>query len=311
MTTIQTYQTYVPPPPTPGLTAIYIVRVRETDDAILLFYDIALGPSAGYAYCFYQATGIWPLCWQITKKLSGEFVRRCALEAIQSNRRNAKNLIESADSSLVVRLDCANDSDSDSIHICRSYPLGISKINPDDIRINGSASWADGTPELIRADLLAAYNPNLPLLLISKEEKSSPMIDWAAKHHVILLPSKMEVGDYQMLDGKYVVDRKSNLLELYNDFCMPNNRRRYEIAAFRAKNKRKKLVYVVGTNDVTDIDSLEGWSEPIPGKNKIADGKSLAAHLQRYQMTLPYVSFVFCSPDNLCKTIFEWANKKA
>ena len=59
MTTIQTY---VPSPPTPGLTTIYIVRVQETDNSILLYYDIALGPSAGYAYCIYQATGVWPLC---------------------------------------------------------------------------------------------------------------------------------------------------------------------------------------------------------------------------------------------------------
>ncbi|WP_141242440.1 hypothetical protein [Flavonifractor sp. An10] len=308
MTTIQTY---VPSPPTPGLATIYIVRVQETDDSILLYYDIALGPSAGYAYCLYQVTGFWPLCWRITKKSAGEFVRCCALKAIQRNRRNVKDLLESADSSLVVYLDCADDSNSDSIHICRSYPLDISKINPDDIRINGTVSWAEGSPENIRANLMAAYNPNLPLLLISKEEKASPMIDWAAKHHVILLPSKMDSGDYQMLDGKYIVDRKSDLLELFNDFCMPDNRRRYENAAVRAKGQRKKLVYVVGTNDVTDIDSLEGWSAPIPGKNKIADGNSLAAHLRRYQMTFPHISFVFCPSDTLCKTIFEQANGKA
>ena len=54
MTTIQTY---VPSPPTSGLTTIYITRVTETADSILLYYDIALGPSAGYAYSLYQVTG--------------------------------------------------------------------------------------------------------------------------------------------------------------------------------------------------------------------------------------------------------------
>ena len=307
MTTIQTY---VPSPPTSGLTTIYITRVTETADSILLYYDIALGPSAGYAYSLYQVTGFWPLCWGLTKKTAGEFVRRCALESIQRNRRDVKTLLESAGSTLDVYLDYSDDPNSNNVHICRSYPLDIRKISPNDIRLNGTVSWAEGAPELVRANLIAAYNPCLPLLLISKEEKASPMIDWAAKHHVILLPSKMEAGDYQMLDGKYIVDRKSNLLELFNDFCMPDNRRRYENAALRAKSQRKKLVYVVGTNDTTNLDSLDGWSAPIPGKNKVADGKSLATHLRRYQTTFPHVSFVFCSPDNLCKTIFEWANKK-
>lgn len=305
MTTIQTY---VPSPPASGLVTIYIVRVTETADSILLYYDIALGPSAGYAYCFYQATGFWPLCWRITKKSAGEFVRRCALEAIRGNRRNVKDLLESADSSLVVYLNCANDSNSDSIHICRSYPLDINKINPDDIQLNGTVSWTDGAPELIRADLLAAYNPSLPQLLIDKNEKASPMVDWAAKHHIILLPIKMRVGDYQTADGSCVVDRKTDLLELAKDFTMPNNRRRYENAAVRAKSQRKKLVYVIGTNDVTDIDSLEGWSAPIPGQNKIANGRSLAAHLRRYQLTFPNTSFVFTDPNCLCETIYSVVN---
>ena len=307
-----TNQTYVPSPPTSGLATIYIVRTQETDDSILLFFDIALGPSAGYAFCLYQITGRWPLIWNITKRPTGEIVRNCALDAIQRNNSAAKTLIEATGSSLVVRLDCLYDSHNgnDIIHVRRSYPLDIHKISPNDIRLNGTVSWAEGAPELVRANLIAAYNPCLPLVLISKEEKASPMIDWAAKHHVILLPSKMEAGDYQMLDGKYIVDRKSNLLELFNDFCMPDNRRRYENAALRAKSQRKKLVYVVGTNDTTNLDSLDGWSAPIPGKNKVADGKSLATHLRRYQTTFPHVSFVFCSPDNLCKTIFEWANKK-
>ena len=307
MTTIQTY---LPSPPTPGLTTIYIVRVQETDNSILLYYDIALGPSAGYAYCIYQATGVWPLCWQITKKSSGEFVRRCALEAIQSNRTDVKTLLESADSSLVVYLDCADDSNSDSIHICRSYPLDISKINPDDIKLNSAVSWAEGAPELIRADLLAAYNPSLPQLLIDKNEKSSHMVDWAAKQHIILSPIKMRVGDYQTADGSCVVDRKADLLELAQDFTKPDNRRRYENAAVRAMSQRKKLVYVIGTNDVTDIDSLESWSAPIPGQNKVADGKSLAAHLRRYQLTFPNTSFVFTDPNYLCETIYSVVTEK-
>ena len=307
MTTIQTY---VPSPPTSGLATIYIVRTQETDDSILLFFDIALGPSAGYAFCLYQITGRWPLIWNITKRPTGETVRNCALDAIQRNNSTAKTLIEATGSSLVVRLDCLDDphNGNDIIHVRRSYPLDIHKINPDDIRIDGTVSWAEGAPELIRADLLAAYNPGLPQLLIDKNEKTSPMVDWAAEHHIILSPIKMRVGDYQTADGSCVVDRKADLLELAKDFIMPNNRRRYENAAVRAKSHRKKLVYVIGTNDVIGIDSLRSWSAPIPGQNKVADGKSLATHLRRYQLTFPNTSFVFTDPNYLCETIYSIVN---
>lgn len=299
-------QTYVPLPPMSGRTIIHIVRVAENNNSILIYYDIAVGSSAGFAYCYYQATGRWPLVWTITKKPAGEVVRRCALDAIQHTHQHIKTLSDAAGTSLMVHLDCTDDD----IHICRSYPLDTYKINPDDIRLSGTVSWASGSPELLRANLLATYNPTLPIMLIDKREKDSPMVTWAAEHRLLLLPTTLAAGDYQMLNGKYIVDRKSDLLELYNDFCMPDNRRRYETAAITAAAHGKDLVYIISTDEAKDFNDLQNWTAKIPGKSKNANGVTLVGHVRRYADTFPNVSFIFCSPDHLCKTIFDQINKK-
>ena len=297
---------YVSSTPVPGRTIIKIHRVQETADSTLLYYDIGIGPALGYAFYQYQITGQWPLCWKIAKTSAAAIVRRCALDAIQASHPEIKDLSDSAGVSLAVDLDFA-DSSHTSIRICRSYPLSSYKINPNDIRIDKNVSWADGSPEYIRTHLMAA-KAGLPIILVDHREKQSPMVDWCAEHGIVLLPSSIPAGDYQLPKGSISVDRKANLLEIYNDFVMPDNRIKYENSAESATAHNMRLVYVIAVepqDHVKDFASLATWSAPIPGQGKIANGANLAAQLQRYQTVFPNTSFVFCDKSRLCETIYN------
>ena len=297
---------YIPSAPAPGRTIIHIERVAVTAQSILIYYDIAIGPASGYGYYKYQISGNWPLIWKITNKAAGDIVRKCALEAIQAQTPNVTQLSEAVGMSLAVDIDYEDDHPTD-IRVRRSYPLSKYKIAPQDIRIDSSVSWSVGSSEYIRANLMAA-KAGLPVIMTDYREKQSPMVGWCAEHGIILLPASCPVGDYCLPHGKTVVDRKANILELYNDFAIPNNRPRYENAAIVAAAHRLQLVYVVTTeakDAVHDIASLASWSAPIPGQNSVANGKTLSDHLRRYQDTFPHTSFVFCHTDRLCDTIYQ------
>lgn len=297
---------YVPSAPVPGRTIIKIHRMQETADSTLLYYDIGIGPALGYAFYQYQITGQWPLCWKIAKTSAAAIVRRCALDAIRASHPKIKDLCDTAGVSVAVDLDYA-DSSHTSIRICRSYSLSSYKIDPDDIRIDKNLSWAAGSSEYVRAQLMAA-NAGLPIILADHHEKQSPMVDWCAEQGIIFLPSLMPAGDYRLPTGSILVDRKANLLEVYNDFSMPVNRLKYENSAMIASAHNMRLVYVISVepqDHVTDLASLATWSAPIPGQGKVANGASLSAQLQRYQTTFPHTSFIFCDKNQLCDTIYN------
>lgn len=300
---------YVPSAPTPGRTIIKIHRVQETADSTLLYYDIGIDPSLGYAFYQYQITGQWPLCWKIAKTSTAAIVRRCALDAIQASHSKIKDLCDAASVSLAVDLDYA-DSSHTTIRICRSYSLSSYKIDPDDIRIDKNLSWAVGSSEYVRAQLMAA-NAGQPIIMADHHEKQSPMVDWCADNGIVLLPSLLPAGDYQLPNGKSLVDRKANLLELYNDFVMPDNRLRYENAAMIASAHNMQLVYVVATDPqdaIADLESLKVWSAHLPGQGKVANGANLSAQLQRYQETFPNTSFIFRDKMQLCEMIYKAVN---
>ena len=153
-----------------------------------------------------------------------------------------------------------------------------------------------------------AANAGLPIILADHHEKQSPMVDWCAEHGIILLPSLMPAGDYRLPTGSILVDRKANLLEVYNDFAMPANRKKYENSAMIATAHNIRLVYVIAVepqNCVKDLASLAAWAAPIPGQGKVANGANLAAQLQRYQTTFSHTSFIFCDKNQLCDTIYN------
>ena len=109
-------------------------------------------------------------------------------------------------------------------------PASAAQITPDDIRIGTTGGWRQGDPNWRHALLLANLS-GLPVLNADSREGHSPMVDWCAEHGVIILPQYLPAGDYTLLDGNAIVDRKDNILELYKDFAGSQNRESYENAA--------------------------------------------------------------------------------
>lgn len=82
------------------------------------------------------------------------------------------------------------------------------------------------------------------------------MVDWCAKHGIVLLPTHMPAGDYCWIGGKTTVDRKATILELFNDLVIPKNRLRYENAAIVAAAHGQELVYVIATTSKDHVSNV-------------------------------------------------------
>ena len=77
--------------------------------------------------------------------------------------------------------------------ICRTYPVTTTYIHPDDIRA-GTERWSSGSADTIQAAMIA-YRSGLPVLMVDKQERQSPMVDWCAEHNIAVLPVSFPSGD--------------------------------------------------------------------------------------------------------------------
>lgn len=294
---------YNPPAPTPGLTVINLVSAEEKPGGTYINFDIGVGPSAGYAFIKYQQTGIWPLVWWISDSPKAEAVYECALKSVQYANSSIRSLEKVQNISIVADLQYDRNG---GIRVCRSYSFDRHNIRPADIQV-GTTSWAKGSPDFIRATMIAK-NAGLPVLLTDVHEKDSPMVTWCAEQRIALQPMIFPVGDYCLPQHDTVVDRKSNLLELYENFVHPDKRKAYEDDATLAASHGKSLVYVVATDPedhVVNVKDLRNWSASIPGKAAVADGAKLNYQLTRHQRFFPHVEFHFCDAKKLCDTIYN------
>ena len=60
---------YQPLRPCEGRYLIHIMASKMKDGSLILPFDIAVGPSAGYAHITYLQTGEWPLVWRFCNTL--------------------------------------------------------------------------------------------------------------------------------------------------------------------------------------------------------------------------------------------------
>lgn len=294
---------YNPPAPTPGLTVINILFAEKKTDATYLFFDIGVGPSAGYAFVQFQQTGNWPLVWRISVNPKADAAYECALKAAQYVDPNIASLEDVQNITIAAEL---GYDVSGNIRVCRSYPNDRCIITPATIQV-GTSSWANGSPDFIRASLIAR-NAGLPVLLADMHEKDSPMVVWCAENGIAIQPMLFPAGDYRLPLHDTVVDRKNNLLELYENFVMPDKRLAYEMDAVLAAAHGRKLVYVTSTmpgDQVNTVKDLQKWSAKVPGKMVTADGAKLFYQITRHQRFFPHVEFVFCDEKKLCTTIYN------
>lgn len=293
---------FVPAYPVSGRTVITIHWTEVKPSGVSLYYDIGIGASAGYAEYIYQTKGVWPLIWTISNSLKAKIPYNRALEAVRHRDSTITRLEEVRHIPIIVDL-LVNGPE---IRVARSYPYNRNMILPEDIQI-GTTSWAKGSKDFLRA-LAIAENSGLPVLYADAHERSGPMPAWCAKHRIALVPEMLPVGDYYIPGYRNIVDRKANLLELYESFISPNKRIVYEHAARIASVHHWRLVYITGVQQgeqVQVLKDLPGWSAAIPGKTAYADGGKLLHHLCRHQHVYPHVSFVFCYRNKICSTILN------
>lgn len=297
------FEGYNPPPPAPGLTVINIVSVEEKTDGTYINYDIGVGVSAGFAFIRYQQSGTWPLVWRIGNSPNAEVVYQCALKAVQAADPDIDSLKDAENVSIIAELQYDK---SEGVRVCRSYPLDNHSISPADIQV-GTSSWANGSPDAVRATLLA-QNSGLPVLLADVHEKSSPMVGWCANEKIAILPMLFPFGDYRLPQHDAVVDRKANILELCENFVSPEKRLAYEMDAALAAAHGRRLYYVTATepgDQVNTVRDLQKWSKPIPGKAATADGAKLFYQITRHHEVFPHVEFCFCDKKKLCNRIYD------
>ena len=234
---------YPPKIPMDGIYRVKLLAAEQDDAAYYIRYDISVGPCVGWATYMYQQTGKWPLIWRLDKH-RGIIAIRCALDAL---RRSGGINIQSLEQATghYICLELHRRSDANYIDVKKSLPVSAYRITPDDIRVGTAGGWRQGDPNW-RYALLLANLSGLPVLNADSREGKSPMVNWCAEHGVIILPQYLPAGDYTLLNGNAIVDRKDNVLELYKDFAGSQNRESYENAALLTQMAGKQLVYVIG-----------------------------------------------------------------
>ena len=216
---------YPPNSPIDGIYRVKLLAAEQDDAAYYIRYDISVGPCVGWATYMYQQTGKWPLIWRLDKH-RGATAIRCALNALNSGDHvRMQSLEESAGHYICLELH--RRSDANYIDVKKSLPVSAYRITPDDIRVGTAGGWRQGDPNW-RYALLLANLSGLPVLNADSREGKSPMVNWCAEHGVIILPQYLPAGDYTLLNGNAIVDRKDNILELYKDFAGSQNRESYE-----------------------------------------------------------------------------------
>ena len=279
-----------------GLYLSKILYVEEDDQAFKLILEIVVGRYAGYATIATRQNKFWPLQQRIDKE-HGQAVLRYILSST-----NVSDIHQAAGHQVCVEL----QRTSQWGYQCRRWlPAASFKVKPEDIRL-GNGSWASGSPERTRADIMGEMS-GLPTIFIDTRERGSPMIDWCAEHNIILVPEYFLAGDYWAPGSQILVDRKNNLTELCENFTASHKCSRYNIAAAHAAAKKMRLVYVIATSPtdhVSCLDDLVNWSGSSPNIKNLY-GPYVLRQIIECQKRHPNTHFVFVDKNLLCETICQ------
>lgn len=300
MNTSPSQLAYTPADPTPGIYLIRILQVKQDANYIYITYDIAVGPSAGWAHSKYLLTGYWLLQMRFP---------------VATNNVTLTHLLQAAGvASLQDLIGCLVCAEIDYVSgnyetpfycLRRSYPPEHYHIHPDDIRV-GTTNWAAGSSDTTRATYIAQLS-GLPVICADARERQSPMVDWCAIHQIAILPMVFPVGDYTAPTSAAIVDRKQSISELYNNFSCSTRHTSYDIAASAAAALGKRLIYVVGTepaDNVRCIADLAEWKSTIPRVGEVS-GKNLSRNIRVYKRLHTNTDFIFVNSEELCEEIYR------
>lgn len=300
---------YPPKGPQNGLYLVRILSFSEDRTAIYLYYDIAIGESAGWGSYYHYSNPkltFWPLVWRIDRTKGASVLSHLFSILAQSTSKSAVSLQDAV--GLLLWLDIKFDCTTHRSYIKHSYARNAFQVSSKDISVS-TEDWRHGHPDRNHALILADL-ADIPVILADTHEKQSPMVEWCAQHGILLLPTHFQFGDYTSPNQNIVIDRKASIDELYDNFMNPKNRERNWHTAIMSKVEEKKLIYVVSTQKTDSVNTLldlQNWRSPVGCQRS---GGSLYRWLEDFRNRYSHIDFCFVPEFELCQTIYDLLLKK-
>ncbi len=97
----------------------------------------------------------------------------------------------------------------------------------------------------------------------TRERKNGFIEEYLADNDIPFFRSKMFVGDYKLHSSPYyVIDRKANMSEIYENIT--NHAKRFREELQRAKNMRIHLVVLIEDDTIKTLEDVKEWEHPHP-----------------------------------------------
>lgn len=147
----------------------------------------------------------------------------------------------------------------------------------------------------------------VPMILCDSREKwtqpgsrDTHISGYFDRHGIAYRVQKLDVGDYMLQGGRITVDRKASLEEISGNLLNPADKRRFWAEVRRAYEQRIRLVVLVETNKIKQLEDLQQWHSAYTP----VSGSALIREMKRLQNAYG-VRFVFCPKVSAARKIIE------
>lgn len=134
----------------------------------------------------------------------------------------------------------------------------------------------------------------------TREKKNGHIKRYFDNHGIAYKVQKLDVGDYMLQGGRITVDRKASLEEISGNLLNPADKRRFWAEVRRAYAQRIRLVVLVETNKIKQLEDLRQWHSAYTP----VSGSALIREMKRLQNAYG-VRFVFCPKVSAARRILE------
>lgn len=144
------------------------------------------------------------------------------------------------------------------------------------------------------------------LIVDSREHWTHPgsrdrhLKDYFERHGITYRVEKLDVGDYMLDGGSFVIDRKSGLDELSTNLTNAADSARFMREVRRAYSSGIKLVVLIEQRGITCHDDVSSWRSKHTG----VSGAELLKRMFKLEMAYG-VRFFFCDKRSAGRRIME------
>lgn len=92
---------------------------------------------------------------------------------------------------------------------------------------------------------------------MKRNSKDQHIKSYLDRHGISYRVQKLDVGDYMMQGGRITVDRKASIEEISGNLLNPADKRRFWAEVRRAYEQRIRLVVLVETNKIKQLEDLQ------------------------------------------------------